>query len=84
MAPSIPAFPPTLIAGSPSTRRQGVQDQGTSKAGGLSLAFQKNLGSKSLALKVEHRVKSMSKAKKEQLISASGYAEQIVDQAKKR
>ncbi len=52
--------------------------------GPLTLVFQKNLVSKSLALKMERRVKSMSKAKKEQLISASGYAEQIVDQAKKR
>jgi len=34
----------------------------------LNLVFQEKLGSKSLALKVERRVKRMSKARKEKLI----------------
>ena len=42
--------------------------------GPLSLVFQENLGSKSLALKEERRVKRMSKTKKEELIKVSGYA----------
>jgi putative endonuclease len=39
--------------------------------GPLSLVFQKKLGSRSLALKVERRVKKMSKARKEKLIKVS-------------
>ena len=40
--------------------------------GPLSLVFQENLGSKSMALKVERRVKRMSKARKEKLIAHQG------------
>ena len=36
--------------------------------GPLSLVFKEKLGSRSLALKVEHRVKRMTKARKEKLI----------------
>ena len=46
--------------------------------GPLTLVFKEKLGSRSLALKVEHRVKRMTKARKEKLIKASGYAVQIV------
>ena len=47
--------------------------------GPLSLVFKEKLGSRSLALKVEHRVKRMTKARKEKLIKVSGYAAQIVN-----
>jgi predicted GIY-YIG superfamily endonuclease len=47
------------------------------------LAFQKNLGTKSLALRVERRVKRMSKARKEKLITLSGYADRIVIRSKR-
>jgi len=47
----------------------------------LSLVFKEKLGSRSLALKVEHRVKRMAKARKEKLIKVSGYAVQIVNRA---
>ncbi len=46
--------------------------------GPLTLVFQEKLGTKSLALKVERRVKKMSKARKEQLIALSGYISEIV------
>ena len=49
--------------------------------GPLSLVFKEKIGSRSLALKVEHRVKRMTKARKEKLIKASGYAAQIVKRA---
>ena len=49
--------------------------------GPLSLVFKEKLGSRSLALKVEHRVKRMAKARKEKLIKVSGYAVQIVNRA---
>ena len=42
----------------------------------MSLVFQEKLGSRSLALKEEYRVKSMSRARKEKLIKVSGYAVQ--------
>jgi putative endonuclease len=47
--------------------------------GPLSLVFQEKLGSRSLALKVERRVKSMSKARKEKLIDGSGYVARIMN-----
>lgn len=50
--------------------------------GPLNLVFQKNLGSKSLALKVERRVKRISKARKEKIVEVSGYLSQIVNRAK--
>ena len=51
--------------------------------GPLSLVFQEKLGSKSLALKAERRVKRMSKASKEKLINVSRYAVQIVNRTKR-
>ena len=43
------------------------------------MVFKEKLGSRSLALKVEHRVKRMAKARKEKLINGNGYAVQIVN-----
>ncbi len=48
----------------------------------LTLLLYKKLGSRSLALKVENRVKKLSKAKKEQMISVPGCFEDIVRRAK--
>ena len=66
--------------------RRFAQHQGTGNAGSkylkgrgpFNLVFQERMGSRSLALKVERRVKRLSKARKEQLIKVSGYAAQIV------
>ena len=44
--------------------------------GPLTLVFQQQLGSKSLALKAELRVKKMSKAMKEKLVRVNGFATQ--------
>ncbi len=44
------------------------------------LAFQKNLGSKGLALKVESKVKKLSKARKEELIRTREHIEVIIKQ----
>ena len=44
----------------------------------LKLLFQRRLGSRSLALKVENSVKKLSKAKKEKLICVPGCIEEIV------
>ena len=49
----------------------------------MSLVFQRKLGSRSLALKVERRVKRMSKARKEKLIKISGFADQIMNRSKR-
>ena len=46
----------------------------------LTLVFQKNLGGKSLALKVERKVKKLSKARKEELIRADSPIDEIVKQ----
>ena len=46
----------------------------------LTLVFQKRLGSKSLALKVERKVKKLSKARKEELIRAKEHIEVIIKQ----
>jgi putative endonuclease len=46
--------------------------------GPLTLVFQKRLGNRSLASKVENKVKRLSKAKKEELICVPGYFEEIV------
>ena len=43
------------------------------------MVFQKRLGEKGLALKVESKVKKLSKARKEKLIGVPGYIEEIVD-----
>lgn len=67
----------TLYTGiSTNVDRRFGQHQGKGNAGSkylkgrgpLSLIFQKKLSSRSQALKVEHRVKRMSKASKERLI----------------
>ena len=49
--------------------------------GPLALVFQKKLGSRSLALGVESKVKKLSKAKKEKLVGVPGYFEEIVRRA---
>jgi putative endonuclease len=60
-------------------RREGVGGSKYLKGRGpLTLAFQAKLGSKCLALKVERRVKGLSKVKKERLIAVPGYVEEIV------
>ena len=46
--------------------------------GPLTLVFQTRLESRSLALKVESKVKKLSKARKEKLIEDSHYVEEIV------
>ncbi len=46
----------------------------------LALVFQKNLGSKSLALKVERKVKKLSKVRKEELIRANTRIDEIIKQ----
>jgi len=48
--------------------------------GPLMLVFQKKLGSRSLALGVESRVKRLSKARKEQLIRANTRIDEIIKQ----
>ena len=47
----------------------------------LTLLFRKRSGSRSLALKVENRVKKLSKAKKEEMIYVPGCIEEIVRRA---
>jgi len=78
----------TLYTGiSTDVDRRLAQHRGKGNAGSrylkgrgpLSLVFQEKLGSKSLALKVEHRVKRMSKARKEKLIKVGRYTVQIVN-----
>jgi len=44
------------------------------------LVFQKNLGSRSLALAVESKVKKLSKARKEELIKNKKHIEVIIKQ----
>lgn len=48
--------------------------------GPLELVFQKNVGGRSLALKLESKVKKLSKAEKEMLVSASGDIENLIRQ----
>jgi putative endonuclease len=45
----------------------------------LELQLQKKVGDKRLALKVENRVKRLSRAEKEKMISMPGYFEQLVN-----
>lgn len=62
---------------------QGNNDAGAKYLRGrgpLTLVFQKNLGSKSLALKVESKVKKLSKARKEALIRANTRIAEIIKQ----
>jgi predicted GIY-YIG superfamily endonuclease len=42
--------------------------------------FQKKLGSRSLALGVENKVKKLSKARKEELLKTSNYIDEIIKQ----
>lgn len=44
------------------------------------LVFQKKLGSRSLALGVEIKVKKLSKAKKEELVRANKHIDEIIKQ----
>jgi putative endonuclease len=78
----------TLYTGiSTDVGRRFAQHQGAGNAGSkylkgrgpLVLVFQQKLGCRSLALKVERRVKKMSKARKEKLIESSGYVVQIME-----
>ena len=48
--------------------------------GPLVLVFQKKLGSRSLAQGVESKVKKLSKARKEELISANTHVDEIIKQ----
>jgi len=48
--------------------------------GPLELVFEKKIGSRSLALKLESKVKKLSKAEKEMLISANGDIENLIRQ----
>jgi len=48
--------------------------------GPLKLVFQKKLGSRSLALSVESKVKKLSKTRKEELISTGKHIEVIIKQ----
>ena len=50
--------------------------------GPLTLVFKERLGTKSLALKVERRVKKMPKARKARLIAVRGCIEEIVRRVK--
>jgi putative endonuclease len=65
------------------TEHQGKGETGSKYLKGkgpLSLVFEKKVGSKNLALKVEGKIKKMPKAKKERLISVPVYIEDIVRQ----
>ena len=82
----------TLYTGiSTDVDRRLAQHQGQGSAGSrylkgrgpLRLVFQEKLGSKSLALKLERRVKRMSKARKEELIKVGRYAAQIMNRPKR-
>ena len=48
--------------------------------GPLTLVFKKKLGSNSLALKVERRVKKLSKARKEALVTSNTRIDEIIKQ----
>ncbi len=69
--------------------RRFAEHQGNGDAGAkylrgrgpLVLVFQKKLGSRSLALGVESKVKKLSKARKEDLIRAKKHFEVIIKQA---
>ena len=52
--------------------------------GPLMLVFQKKLGSRSLALGVESKVKKLSKARKEELIRANTRIDEIIKLVKNR
>ena len=68
--------------------RRFAEHQGNGDAGAkylrgrgpLTLVFQKQLGSRSLALAVESKVKKLSKARKEELIRTRKHIEAIIKQ----
>ncbi|NQT72473.1 MAG: GIY-YIG nuclease family protein [Chloroflexi bacterium] len=65
---------------------QGKGDAGAKYLRGrgpLTLVFQKKLGSRSLALRVESRVKKLSKARKEKLVRTGEYIEEVLRQVAK-
>jgi putative endonuclease len=65
------------------TQHQGKRDSGAKYLRGrepLELVFQKKLGSRSLALGVENKVKTLSKARKEELIRTDTGIDDIVKQ----
>jgi putative endonuclease len=51
--------------------------------GPLELVFKKAIGDRSIALKVESRIKRLSKARKEELIKQDEMIEQLIEQAEK-
>ena len=67
-------------------RLEEHQGKGTTGAkylrgrGPLFLVFQKKLGSKSLAMSVENKVKRLSKVRKEELVKANAHINQIINQ----
>jgi putative endonuclease len=69
--------------------RRFIEHQGKGETGSkylkgkgpLSLVFEKKVGSKSLALKVEGNIKKLPKIKKERLIAIPVYIEDLVRQA---
>jgi putative endonuclease len=71
---------------STAVERRFAQHQGTGAGGSkylrgrgpLTLVFQKRLGTRSLALKAESKVKRLSREKKERIIEAAGYFEGLV------
>ena len=66
------------------TEHQGSGDMGAKYLRGrgpLKLVFQKKLGSRSLALGVESKVKKLPKARKEELVSTGKHVEAIIKQA---
>lgn len=50
----------------------------------LTLVLQRKLGSRGLALRVERRVKKLSKAQKEKLIGSNEYIEEIIKQERSK
>lgn len=72
----------------PDVARRFAEHQGNSDTGAkylrgrgpLILVFQKKLGSRNLALTVEGKVKKLSKAKKEELITSRKHIEVIIEQ----
>ena len=66
------------------TEHQGKGNTGSKYLKGkgpLTLVFEKKVGSKSLALKVESKIKKLPKAMKERLTGVPVYMEDIVRQA---
>ncbi len=72
----------------PDVARRFAEHQGNNRAGAkylrgrgpLMLVFQKKLGNRSLALGVESKVKKLSKARKEELITTGKHIKVIIKQ----